>query len=65
MPRFKDLYKQKLFLADKEDREKYPHLQAILQKAIDWELIAQQYDEMVKYATVSNYARKCTAHLRQ
>ncbi len=51
MPRFKDLYKQKLSLADKEDKDKYPHLQAILQKAIDWELIAQQYDEMVKYAT--------------
>ena len=29
----------------------YPHLEHVLQKAIDWELIAQQYDEMVKYAT--------------
>jgi len=51
MPRFKNLYKQKLYLADKDDRGKYPHLQPILQKAIDWELIIQQYDEMVKYAT--------------
>jgi TnpA family transposase len=51
MPRFKDLYKQKLSLADKDDVDDYPHLLAILQKAIDWKLIAQQYDEMVKYAT--------------
>jgi TnpA family transposase len=51
MPRFKELHKQKLSLADEADRDSYPHLQAILQKAVDWELIAQQYDEMVKYAT--------------
>jgi TnpA family transposase len=51
MPRFKDLHKQKLSLPDKEDADNYPHLQLILQRAIDWELIAQQYDEMVKYAT--------------
>ena len=29
----------------------YPNLQAILTKAIDWELIRQQYDQMVKYVT--------------
>ena len=29
----------------------YPNLQAILTKPIDWELIRQQYDQMIKYAT--------------
>ena len=29
----------------------YPNLQAVLTKPIDWELIRQQYDQMVKYAT--------------
>ncbi len=51
MPRFKNLHEQKLALPDKEAAKNYPHLQLILQKAIDWELIARQYDEMVKYAT--------------
>jgi TnpA family transposase len=51
MPRFKDLYKQKLALAEDSDVANYPHLHPILQKAIDWELIMQQYDELVKYAT--------------
>lgn len=51
MPRYKDLHEQKLALPDKEAAKNYPHLQLILQQAIDWELIARQYDEMVKYAT--------------
>lgn len=51
MPRFKNLHEQKLALPDKEAAKSYPHLQLILQKAIDWDLIARQYDEMVKYAT--------------
>jgi TnpA family transposase len=51
MPRFKDLYKQKLAMVDDTDGEQYRHLQPVLQKAIDWELIIRQYDELVKYAT--------------
>ena len=51
MPRFKDLHKQKLALVDDADAANYPHLRPILRKAIDWELIARQYDELVKYAT--------------
>jgi TnpA family transposase len=31
--------------------DSYPNLQAILTKPIDWELIRQQYDQMVKYVT--------------
>jgi TnpA family transposase len=51
MPRFKNLHEQKLSLPDKDAAAHYPHLQPILQQAIDWELITRQYDEMVKYAT--------------
>jgi TnpA family transposase len=51
MPRFKNIHEQKLSLPAKDAAANYPNLQLILQDAIDWELIARQYDEMVKYAT--------------
>ena len=51
MPRFKNLHAQKLSLPEPGTADNYPHLLHVLQKPIDWELIAQQYDEMVKYAT--------------
>ena len=51
MPRFKNLHAQKLSLPAPGMADNYPHLEHVLQKPIDWELIAQQYDEMVKYAT--------------
>ncbi|MCP4408693.1 MAG: Tn3 family transposase [Gammaproteobacteria bacterium] len=51
MPRFKNLHKQRLHLAFSEDADTYPNLQAILGKRINWQLIREQYDEMVKYAT--------------
>ena len=51
MPRFKNLHKQKLSLPEPGAADNYPHLTHVLQKPIDWALIAQQYDEMVKYAT--------------
>ena len=33
------------------DAEKYPNLQLILRRSINWDLIRQQYDEMIKVAT--------------
>lgn len=51
MPRFNNLHQQKLSLPDKDAAAKYPHLKPILLEPINWELITQQYDEMVKYAT--------------
>jgi TnpA family transposase len=51
MPRFKNIHEEKLSLPAKDAAANYPNLQLILQDAIDWELIARQYDEMVKYAT--------------
>lgn len=51
MPRYHNLHEQKLSLPDKESAQNYPRLRPVLQQAIDWELIARYYDEMVKYAT--------------
>lgn len=51
MPRLKNISRQKLSVVDVADKELYPHLTPIINKhAIDWELIRQQYDEMVKLA---------------
>jgi TnpA family transposase len=51
MPRLKSIAKQKLSLPDAGDRDAYGNLDPILTKsAINWELIRQQYDEMVKFA---------------
>jgi TnpA family transposase len=50
MPRLKGIARQKLSLSDAGDREAYPCLKPILGRAINWELIRQQYDEMVKFA---------------
>jgi hypothetical protein len=36
---------------DAADAEQYPKLRLILSRAINWDLIRQQYDQMVKYAT--------------
>ena len=49
LPRLKAIHKQKLYRADNQDE--YPSLQPVLKRAIDWKLIRQQYDQMVKYAT--------------
>jgi TnpA family transposase len=51
MPRLKNLAKQKLSLPSLGERDVYPHLAPILTKVINWELIRQQYDELIKFAT--------------
>lgn len=51
LPRLKAIHSQKLFRADVGQPDAYKHLQAVLTKPIDWGLIRQQYDQMVKYAT--------------
>lgn len=50
MPRLKGIARQKLSFVDACDRESYPNIKPILSKAINWDLIRQQYDEMVKFA---------------
>lgn len=51
MPRIKRIGEKKLYLPFSAQRQDYPNLQPILTKAINWELIRQQYDQMIKYAT--------------
>ena len=51
MPRLKAIHVQKLSRPDVGQPDAYKNLQLILTKPIDWELIRQQYDQMIKYVT--------------
>jgi TnpA family transposase len=51
LPRLKAIHKQKLYRPDVGQPDAYRNLQTVLTKPINWELIRQQYDQMVKYAT--------------
>ena len=52
LPRLKHLKQQRLYRArPPSEGEPYTHIQAILTRPIQWEVIAAQYDEMVKLAT--------------
>ena len=51
LPRLKRIGKQRLYRPDAGQPDTYSNLQPVLTRPIDWELIRQQYDEMVKYAT--------------
>jgi TnpA family transposase len=50
MPRLKRLKYERLYLPDKGTADDYPHLAGTFARAIRWEPIQQQYDEMVKAA---------------
>ena len=51
MPRLKGIHRQKLYRPVTGEPDAYPNLQAILQRPIRWQLIRQQYEQMIKYAT--------------
>ncbi|KIL73923.1 Tn3 family transposase [Bacillus badius] len=51
MPRFKNIGAQKLYRPESGMNEEYPHLQSVLSKPINWDLIRQQYEQIVKFAT--------------
>jgi len=51
LPRLKAIGTQKLYRPDSENAGGYPHLDSIMTRPINWDLISQQYDEMIKYAT--------------
>jgi TnpA family transposase len=44
LPRLKRIKEQKLYLPHSGQTDAYPNLQPILRRAINWELIQQQYD---------------------
>ena len=49
--RLKRIHAQRLYRPEAGKPDAYPRLQPVLSRPIDWELIRQQYDQMVKYAT--------------
>lgn len=51
MPRLKAIASQKLSRPTPGNVDAYPHLQPILTQPINWALIREQYDDMIKYAT--------------
>jgi TnpA family transposase len=51
LPRLKNLKKQRLYRPHKGEPDKYGNLQPILTRPINWDIIAQQYDELIKFAT--------------
>ena len=51
LPRLKAIHAQKLYRPETGKADAYKDLQLILTRPIDWELIRQQYDQMIKYTT--------------
>ena len=51
LPRLKDIGRQRLYLPDSETGAGLKNVQAVLTRPIRWDLISQQYDQMVRYAT--------------
>ena len=49
MPRLKAIHVQKLSRPDVGQPDAYKNPRPILTKPIDWELVRQQYDQMIKY----------------
>jgi TnpA family transposase len=51
LPRLKAISSQQLYLPEAGDAASYPNLACILARQIDWALVEQQYDEIVRYTT--------------
>ena len=51
MPRLKRIKVQKLYRPHAGQSDAYPNLEPVMTRPINWDLIRQQYDQMVKYAT--------------
>lgn len=51
MPRFKNINRQKLYLPDNSIRNDITNLEPVLTRQIDWNIIKEQYDRMIKYTT--------------
>ncbi len=59
LPRLKAVASQKLYLPAVGSGGDYPNLEAILTNPINWELIRQQYDEMIKCVPPANLHESC------
>ena len=51
LPRLKGIHRKRLYRPYRGQTDDYPNLQPVLSKPIRWELIQQQYDELIKFAT--------------
>jgi TnpA family transposase len=51
LPRLKAIHTQRLYRPESGRLEAYRHLQSILTRPIDGDLIRRQYDQMIKYTT--------------
>jgi TnpA family transposase len=51
LPRIKQINKVKLYRAQRTEQEDLPQLEPALTRAIRWELIEQNYDQLIKFAT--------------
>jgi len=51
LPRIKQINKTRLYQPDRGAPGAYPNLKAAMTRPIRWELIEQNYDQMIKYAT--------------
>jgi len=49
LPRFKAINKQKLYGVTSKDKKKYSNISEIIKGTINWKLIEENYDEVVKY----------------
>lgn len=50
MPRLKRIKYERLYLPDKGMTGAFPNLAGVLSRPVRWDLIEQQYDEMIKHA---------------
>ena len=50
-PRLKAINKQKLYCAESEDKTKYSNINKIIKSKVNWQLIENNYDEIVKHIT--------------
>ena len=50
MPRIKGIHRQKLYRPEAVQVDAFPNLQPVLTRPVNWELIEEQFDTMVKHA---------------
>jgi TnpA family transposase len=55
MPRLKRIKYERLYLPDSGIASSFPNLRGVLTRSIRWELIEQQYDEMIKAAVAMKH----------
>ena len=51
LPRLKGIHSKKLYRPESGNSGEFPNLQLVLSRPIKWDIVSQQYDEMIKYTT--------------